>query len=157
MVALEKRIAFTVFAIGVVLVLLALASCGGESDQPDVRAVDVERCSPQNSTLPVLAIEAGDEEGSLRVVAPGEACGFAVDSYKGTLYVELRKRSDDPTDYADLRCYDITPKSPVDEAFRTNAISPGRSAQANQAEVASLLDSDGCAAPSQREPSFILD
>ena len=55
-----------------------------------------------NSTLPVLAIEAGDEEGSLRVVAPGEACGFAVDSYKGTLYVELRKRSDDPTD-ADLR------------------------------------------------------
>jgi len=152
---LERRIAFAVFAVGLLLVLVALAGCGGGSESPDDLAV--ERCSPQNSTLPVLAIQANEERSVVRVVAPGKACGFAVDSYRKTLYVELRKRSEASTDYAQLECYDLALKQPIGGRFKTTAISPGKRRQADRAHVASLLESGECAAPSQRDPSFILD
>ena len=154
--ASERRIAIAVFAAGVVLALVALARFGDdEAPAPDLADAG---CPPQHATLPVLATMVSDDGRSIRVVGPGQACGFATAQHQGTLYVELRKRSEDPTTYDDLECYDLTLRQTLPQSAKASAISPGRRAKADRAQVSSLLASEGgCAEPRRQEPSFIID
>ncbi|MDQ3759656.1 MAG: hypothetical protein M3331_06925, partial [Actinomycetota bacterium] len=106
----------------------------------------------------VLAMEASDGGRSIRVVGPGEACGYATAQHRRTLYVELRKRSEDSTDYGDLRCYDLPLTGALPRSVHTSAISPGRRAKVDRSQVSALLASEGdCAEPLLQEPSFIID
>jgi hypothetical protein len=118
----------------------------------------ISPCPESHSSLPVVAAELSEDGDAIRVVGPGVACGFAITEYNGTLYVELRKRSEDPTDYEQLMCYDLTLKVPVSPGLEVTPISPGQRAKVDGDSTAALLSSgDDCAEPPEQEPSFIID
>ena len=155
--ALERRIAFAVFAVGVLIAIVALAACGGDTEEPPPD-LSISPCPSAHSTLPVVATEISEDRGSIRVVGPGAACGFAAAQHERTVYVELRKRSAEPTDYEDLKCYDLALKQPLPANVDASPISPGRGKEADEGEVSALLASnEACAEPPEQEPSFIID
>lgn len=74
--ALERRIAFTVFAIGVLIAIVALVGCGEGEDDP---AIVEDGCPGGHSSHPTVGSKYLEGGESVRLIAPGPACGYAYD------------------------------------------------------------------------------
>ena len=71
--AMERRIAFAVFAVGILIAIVALAGCG----EDDNAAIVENDCAGRHSSHPTVGFEYLDGRESVRLIAPGPACGYA--------------------------------------------------------------------------------
>src|SRR5687767_6497101 len=103
--ALESRIGFAVFAVGIVVAVLALAGCDDEAERtPGPVAAG---CPVAHRSHPTPGLRYLPGRRAVRVVAPGVPCGYAYDFHGGTLYVELRRPSDARADPEGMVCLDL--------------------------------------------------
>jgi hypothetical protein len=149
--------------LAVLAALLAVATVVVLSgDGEDQEGTGLNGCPADNSSLPVAGARLAPDGSSVRFAYAGaEPCQFAVDRFKGRLYVELR------TD-VDLESVDRRPPLPFGcvEGPLETAIPPGTPVEPigggkrllAHDEVESLLSpATPCEQVAQGEPGFIID
>lgn len=152
--AMERRIAFAVFAVGILIAIVALAGCG----EDDNAAIVENDCAGRHSSHPTVGFEYLDGRESVRLIAPGPACGYAFDLVGDELYVELRRPTEIPVDFENLACFDVALDRPAPTGTSLEAIVRGRPKLAPEGEVDALLSGpDACPSPERIQPSFVID
>ena len=152
--ALERGIALTVFAVGLVVVVLALVGCGGDGDESPEMA-----CENRDFALPVVGAQLIENGSAVRFAyAGGEPCFFAVDRYEGRLYVELRSAADPdrrppfPSGCAEGELeFTVGAGTPVERVYGNHRL-------LDEAEADRLLAGEAeCAAIPEGPAAFIID
>lgn len=179
-VAQERGIGLAAFAVGVIVVVLALDGCGGDDSRRDVSTAGSQRatqrspgvvpgleagapgCSGVHSTQPVLAARLIEGRRVVRFAYVGSTrdaavCGFAASRYGRVLYVELRRSGEGSADRR-LRCVEGHLDKPVPPGLRVKPISAARQDAALPEFVDLLLaPSRRCPVAPRMQPSFIID
>jgi hypothetical protein len=152
--ALERGIALTAFTVGLVVVLLALVGCD-EDGEP----VLADGCPSAHHAHPIFGRAYRDDRTVVRLVSPGEPCGYADDFHGGTLFVELRRPSDQRVETENLVCVDATLKRRAPARTRLSPMSRGRagSDKPKEAIEALLRDPDPCPSVTRIQASFVID
>jgi len=153
--ALERAIALTAFAVGLAVVVLWLAGCGEDDERVPVA------CSTGDS-LPAVGAKLAADGRSIRFAYAGaEPCMFGGELHKGTLHVELR--TDTEFEEVDRRppvlrgCATgvlekaVPPGTPVEIVYGNRRLVP-------EEEIRALLAADSdCLALAEGEEGFIID
>ena len=152
--ALERGIALTVFAVGLAVVLLSLVGCGGDGDEPSAGT-----CDDRNFALPVVGAQMTEDGGAVRFAyAGGEPCSFAVDRHEGRLYVELRteaepdRRPPFPSGCAEAELdFRVPADIPVERVY-------GNARLLDEPAIEALLADDAdCTALPEGQAAFVID